>query len=187
MSSFCLFWVDVSSLIPIEEFRRLAVCVREAPLSVPVAHAVPAGGSPRRGLVGWTRQRRFDGISFEPRKLPENAARTSSLLVGSRDGAWGLALVSIPCHIEPDMRFSLTPYTGEFFTAVSGSIPLLLPSWRLGATRLSLAPLSGLTCRCCKFHFMLRAAALLPFLRDLRQRFDTSSHPTASVACYPAS
>ena len=32
----------------------------------------------------------------------------------------------------------------------SGSLPLLLPSWRLGAIRLSLAPLSGLTCRCCK-------------------------------------
>ncbi len=28
---------------------------------------------------------------------------------------------------------------------------------------------------------------LLPFLRDLRQRFNTISHPTASVACYPAS
>src|SRR3990172_11401692 len=37
----------------------------------------------------------------------------------------------------------------------------------------------GSTCRCCKFHFMLRAAALLPFLREL-QRFDTISHPTAS-------
>ena len=28
--------------------------------------------------------------------------------VGSGNGAWGLAmLVSIPCHIEPDVRFSL--------------------------------------------------------------------------------
>jgi hypothetical protein len=33
------------------------------------------------------------------------------------------------------------------------------------------------------FHFMLRAAALLPLLREL-QRFDTIGHPTASVACY---
>jgi hypothetical protein len=31
-----------------------------------------------------------------------------------------------------------------------------------------------------------RTAALLPFLREL-QRFDTVGHPTASVACYPAS
>ena len=30
---------------------------------------------------------------------------------------------------------------------------------------------------------MLRAAALLPLLREL-QRFDTIGHPTASVACY---
>ena len=29
-------------------------------------------------------------------------------LVGSGDGAWDLEiLVSIPCHIEPDMRFAL--------------------------------------------------------------------------------
>ena len=27
----------------------------------------------RYPLVGWTRQRHFDGASFEPRKLPENA------------------------------------------------------------------------------------------------------------------
>jgi hypothetical protein len=32
------------------------------------------------------------------------------------------------------------------------------------------------------FHFILRVAALLSFLGDLRQRFDTISHPTASVA-----
>ena len=50
---------------------------------------------------------------------------------------------------------------------------LLFPSW-------------GLTCRCCKFHFMLQAAALLPFLREL-QRFDIASHPATSVACYVAS
>ena len=30
----------------------------------------------RYPLVGGRRQRRFDGASFEPRKLPENAART---------------------------------------------------------------------------------------------------------------
>jgi hypothetical protein len=35
------------------------------------------------------------------------------------------------------------------------------------------------------FHFMLRAAVLLPFLREL-QRFNTISHPTALVACYLA-
>ena len=33
---------------------------------------------------------------------------------------------------------------------------------------------------------MLRAVALLPFLREL-QRFGTASHPTAPVACYVAS
>jgi hypothetical protein len=32
---------------------------------------------------------------------------------------------------------------------------------------------------------MLRAAVLLPFLREL-QRFDKASHPAKSVACYLA-
>ena len=44
----------------------------------------------------------------------------------------------------------------------------------------------GSTCRCCKFHFMLRAAVLLPFLRELH-RFSTTSHPAALDVCYMAS
>jgi hypothetical protein len=32
----------------------------------------------RYPLVGGTRQRRFDGISFKPRKLPENAQTPTS-------------------------------------------------------------------------------------------------------------
>ena len=51
---------------------------------------------------------------------------------------------------------------------------------RLGSL---LFPMTGLTCRCCKFHFMLRAAVLRSFLRRI-QRFDTSGRPEASVACY---
>ena len=50
-----------------------------------------------------------------------------------------------------------------------------------GQARLSLVPLAGLTCRRCKFHFMLRAAVLLPFLMEL-QRFDIASHPAARLA-----
>ena len=34
--------------------------------------------------------------------------------------------------------------------------------------------------------YVLRAAALLPFLGEL-QRFNTTSRPIALVACYPAS
>jgi hypothetical protein len=44
----------------------------------------------------------------EARKLPVN--RTDSHTSGGRVKGWRLgrkALVSIPCHIEPDMRFSL--------------------------------------------------------------------------------
>ena len=45
----------------------------------------------------------------------ENAQTPTSQVVGSRDDAWNigndkrhhLVLVFIPCHIEPDMRFSL--------------------------------------------------------------------------------
>ena len=44
----------------------------------------------------------------------------------------------------------------------------------------------GLTFRRCKIHFMLRAAVLLPFLRELH-RFSTTSHPAAPDACYMAS
>ena len=43
-----------------------------------------------------------------------------------------------------------------------------------------------LTFRRCKILFMLRAAALLPFLRGI-QRFGTASRPAAPVACYVAS
>ena len=35
---------------------------------------LPRAAGSRAGLVGGTRQRRFDGTSFEPRKLLENAA-----------------------------------------------------------------------------------------------------------------
>jgi len=38
---------------------------------------VPANGL-RYPLVGGTRQRRFDGTSFKPRKLPENAQTPTS-------------------------------------------------------------------------------------------------------------
>ena len=39
---------------------------------------------------------------------PKPSEREGGQVVGSGNGAWGLAtLVSIPCHIEPDMRFSL--------------------------------------------------------------------------------
>jgi len=51
--------------------------------------------------------------------------------------------------------------------------------------RLPLAPFSGSTFRCCKIHFMLRAAVLLSFLRKLH-RFSTVSHPAALDACYLA-
>jgi len=43
----------------------------------------------------------------------------------------------------------------------------------------------GLTFRCCKIHFMLRAVASLSLLRRL-QRFGTPGHPGAPVACYLA-
>jgi hypothetical protein len=39
------------------------------------ARNCPTAGYP---LVGGTRQRHFDGTSFEPRKLPENAATPTS-------------------------------------------------------------------------------------------------------------
>lgn len=44
--------------------------------------------------------------------------RSGDGVVGSRDGAWGLALVSIPCHIEPDMRFSLIRLSDNLHPAV---------------------------------------------------------------------
>ena len=52
-------------------------------------------------------------------------------------------------------------------------------------TRLSLAPLSGLTFRRCRIHLVLRAAVLLLFLRGLH-RFSTSGCPDALDACYVA-
>ena len=88
---------------------------------------------------------------------------------------------------------SHTPYTGEFFTAVSGSLPLLLPSPCVTGSALSCSPcganMSALQAcpdgspfahRVEGYHFMLRAIVSLPFLRDLRQRFDTISHPATS-------
>jgi hypothetical protein len=51
--------------------------------------------------------------------------------------------------------------------------------------QLSLTPFSGRPYRCCKFHLMLRAVPLLPFLGEL-QRFKMVSHPTTLVACYLA-
>jgi hypothetical protein len=47
-------------------------------------------------------------ILLRRRKLPES--RAESYLSAGRVKGWRLgrkALVSIPCHIEPDMRFSL--------------------------------------------------------------------------------
>ena len=99
------------------------------------------------------------------------------------------ALCLRPDETSPVPSFTVTtsrsPYTGEFFAAAfPGSSPLLLPS--LLAHKLgSLFFPFGLTCRRCKIHFMLRAAALRPFPRGL-QRFSTSGHPDALVACYLA-
>ena len=66
--------------IPLNVMQR--ACQR---LALPVAHAVPAGGSPRgcssrAGLVGGTRQRHFDGTNFKPHKLPENAQSPTTLV-----------------------------------------------------------------------------------------------------------
>jgi hypothetical protein len=79
--------------------------------------------------AGGTRQRRFDGTSLSPetclktRRLGEGAFECdrrpprrigAGVLCrgsGGRVREWRLgimSLVSIPCHIEPDMRFSLT-------------------------------------------------------------------------------
>ena len=87
---------------------------------------------------------------------------------------------------------SRTPYPGEFFAAASQGLwtsyvqpPLLLPSPCVTGSALSGSPSGGLTYRGCKFHLMLRAAALRPFLREI-QRFNTTSHPAALVACYLA-
>ena len=81
---------------------------------------------------------------------------------------------------SPAFTTSRTPYTGEFFTAAFQVLHrFLLPSLCVTASDL-FAPLSGLTCRCCKFHFMLRAAALLPFLRELH-RFNMASQPATTV------
>jgi len=41
-------------------------------------HFVPPPNGLRYPLVGGTRQRHFDGTSFKPRKLPENAATPTS-------------------------------------------------------------------------------------------------------------
>jgi len=45
--------------------------------------------SNRYPLVGGTRQRRFDGTSLKPHKLPENAPTPTSRVVGSGNGALG--------------------------------------------------------------------------------------------------
>ena len=80
---------------------------------------------------------------------------------------------------------SRSPYTGGSFTAAfPGSSPFPWPSLlshKLG----SLFFPFGLTFRCCKIHFMLRAVASLSLLRRL-QRFSTPGHPDALVACYLA-
>jgi hypothetical protein len=47
--------------------------------------------------------------------------------VGSRDGAWDLeVLVSIPCHIEPDMRFSLIRLSDNLLPAEFKACPRIL-------------------------------------------------------------
>jgi len=145
--------------------------------------------------------------------------------------------VSIPCHLEPYVRFSLirisdnllpgaytvrtlSPFSAchikpesraafawpsgiacagvlviclRVLLALFGHAPSLtsplstvevesLPS---DEVMLSSVPLVGLTFRRCKIHVMLRAAVLLSFLRRL-QRFSTTGHPRARVACYAA-
>jgi len=49
-------------------------------------HETPNGW--RYPLVGGTRQRRFDGINFKPRKLPENAATPTSRVHAVLGGAF---------------------------------------------------------------------------------------------------
>jgi hypothetical protein len=90
---------------------------------------------------------------------------------------------------SPTFTASRSPYAGEFFgAALSGSSRLPWPSLSLTSSALPCSPLganlSALlpVCRT-GVHFMLRAAVLLSFLRRL-QRFSTSSHPEALVACY---
>jgi hypothetical protein len=41
-------------------------------------HSIQQANGLRYPLVGGTRQRRFDGTSFKPRKLPENAQTPTS-------------------------------------------------------------------------------------------------------------
>jgi len=86
---------------------------------------------------------------------------------------------------SPTFTTSRSPYAGGYFTATfPGSSPLPWPS--LLAHKLgSLFFPFGLTFRCCKIHFMLRAVASLSFLRRL-QSFGTLGHPSAPVACYLA-
>ena len=130
-------------------------------------------------------------------------------------------LVSIPCHLEPDVRFPLirrsdsllpvacTPLPSPTFTTsrspyaggacpersrrvlhgcFPGSSPLPWPSLSLTNSAPSCSPCGAniSTLQACPepvegTHFMLRAAASLPFLRGIH-RFSTSGHPDARLA-----
>ena len=78
------------------------------------------------------------------------------------------------------------PYAGGFFTAAFQVLHRFHGLRYCMNSSAPSCPLSGLTFRRCKIHFMLRAAALLPFLRGLH-RFSTPGHPDALDACYVAS
>jgi len=78
------------------------------------------------------------------------------------------------------------PYAGGFFAAAIQVLHHFHGLRYQSVTRLPLAPLSGLTFRRCRIHFMLRAVVSLLFLRGLH-RFSTSGCPDALDACYVAS
>jgi hypothetical protein len=77
-------------------------------------------------------------------------------------------------------------YAGGFFAvAISGSSPLPWPSLLEDQLGFLFLPFPGGYFDAARFTLMLRAAVLLPFLREL-QRFNIASHPATLVACYVA-
>jgi hypothetical protein len=77
-------------------------------------------------------------------------------------------------------------YAGGFFAvAISGSSPLPWPSLLEDQLGSLFFPFPGGYFDAARFTLMLRAAVLLPFLREL-QRFNIASHPATLVACYVA-
>jgi len=63
---------------------------------------VPPNGL-RYPLVGGTRQRRFDGTSFEPRNPPENAASPTSRV----RAVLGVFVLSQPRYLKKDSLVNL--------------------------------------------------------------------------------